>query len=182
MTEDKLDKLLDGFGLKDTKSISLDLPNSSGNRHSKIIKNVDNFIKQLHSGEIRISGEANKLWYGSGLVQSNLADNLANAIQNYEVSFSTNAKPFRAQELLQWINKAYTSGCIHQTNKENENFQKLENEYKELKEQLTKVQQEKADTEETLQSVSTDYLVLQGRYEELEKRLNQAFKNGDLSE
>ena len=120
------------------------------------IEKVEQFIKRIYNLEYRIDIKANGITYTNGTV---LADCLANAMSNY--NFYKNINPLNykyAEECLRWIDKAFTTGVIKEGSGIIEKYEKCQVKCKQL--------------ENDIQKISHDYIMMQGMYKELDKRLN----------
>jgi hypothetical protein len=121
-------------------------------KQNVVIEQVENFIKQLHSGDIAISPKAQELNLEIqkkgrfGLtkkeITGSLADLLARAIARYQLlaNLPLRAKERAAFELLDYIERARTHGVILPNNliKKLEECQEQNNQLKEEKDKLQK--------------------------------------------
>lgn len=123
-----------------------------------ILKDVDKFIQRLNDGIFIVSPKATDLWYDvEGQDISNLSDILSKVINEYRLNEDSQKKPHLARNCIIWIQKALTTGVIH----EGEGLAKKLDECREEKNQMKK----------ELNSLSMNYLTLQGEYETFKKRV-----------
>lgn len=112
---------------------------------SDTIKKVETFIQRLHNLHYVVSLEASKLWYAPRSSEypflltskrKNLADNLADAITDYQENKNKKSKLSYAKKLLMWINKAFTYGVIREGKSLISENKKFELDVKRLQERL----------------------------------------------
>jgi hypothetical protein len=129
---------------------------------SSIIEKVETFIQRLHDLDYVIDQTATNIWYGRPppyptLIdnRTNLADNLSNAITDYEANKGNEQlKLASASRCLMWINKAFACGVI----KEGEG----------LARKLKECQEKNVRLEKDVEKLSIDYLNLKKMQDELE--------------
>lgn len=138
-----------------------------------VIEAVETFIHHLRDLDYIVAPEGNKMRYsqkssGYDVDIGTLPDLLAQSISKYEAyKYNTKERLYKAIECLAWINRAYTSGIITEGNG-------LLGRFKECSEQNMKLESE-------LQDLSSKYLILQGKYQELKQQMEEAIERGKYS-
>jgi DNA repair exonuclease SbcCD ATPase subunit len=129
-----------------------------------------NFINRLHNSHIYISELANTMMYNNSF---SLADNLSNAIDNYQITCT----PETIRNLRYWINQAYSHGIIKIGNEVLSKLQEKEQRVMELENEIELQEEEyekqMKDLIEKHDELSTQYVHLQGKYDELEEKFGK---------
>ena len=125
-----------------------------------------NFTESLQNGHIYISEIANTMIYGNSL---SLADNLANAITTYQNS----CNPETIKNLRYWINQAYSHGVVKTGNEVLSKLQEKEQTVIDLESELELQKEKYRDLEENHAELSTRFIHLQGKYDELEEKFGR---------
>ncbi len=138
-----------------------------------IVGRVETFINRLHNSSITIDEGAKNITYKRGVEMKSLADILGEQIHYYKRGKESNEPYYpSASDIFEWINKAYTNGVVKESNSLLEQLAEKDNIIK-------KSEEDKLKLKEQLQKLSTDYIRLQGRYEELEEKLRQILPKTD---
>jgi hypothetical protein len=141
-------------------------------REQGAIQKVEKFISQLQSHEIVIDPKAQTITLKRTLDNRriNLSELLYEGIQHYRtMKDDAKLRGTFAELCLQYIQRAYTYGVITETTG---SVRKLEV----LEKTNIQLRNENEACAKKLAHLSADYLKLQGRYEELNEKLNKAFK------
>jgi|GEM_PF-4808557 len=128
---------------------------------SKAIEQVEDFVQRLHDLEYEIDTRANLITYTNC---ATLADNLTNTLSRYENNRDTMLSTVYASDALLWIEKAFAAGIIHEGSAAIRKLREKETKLEEYKQRCVQLE---ADN----QQLASEYLQLQGRYNELDARL-----------
>jgi chromosome segregation ATPase len=136
------------------------------------IQKVEKFISQLQSHEIIIDPKAQTITLKRTLDNRriNLSELLYEGIQHYQtMRDDARLQTTFAELCLQYIQRGYTYGIIKETTGLSKKLEVLEK-------TNTQLRNENETCKKKLARLSANYLTLQGRYEELNEKLNKAFK------
>lgn len=129
------------------------------------ITETEHFIRMLRNHDYIILPEAHRIFYDSTRYNNHrlsLADGLAAAISDYEM---VKSMPVVAQNFagvcLYWINRAFSNGVVA------ENKEKLLPQLEAKDDEIAQLKRDKAQVLSDMQRISTEYVELQGRYNEL---------------
>jgi hypothetical protein len=125
-----------------------------------------NFTERLYNGHIYISELANTMIYGNSL---SLADNLANAITQYQ----NGCTPETIRNLRYWMNQAHTHGVVKIGSEVLSKLQEKEQIIFDLQNEIELQKEKYQDLEEKHAELSTRYVHLQGKYDELEEKFGR---------
>ncbi len=126
-----------------------------------------NFTERLQNSHIYISESANTMMYGNSL---SLADNLANAITQYQ----NGCNPESIRNLRYWITQAQTRGVVKTgsevLSKLQEKEQRIFDLETEIELQKEKFEKDYSVLKEKHEELSINYIRLQAKYEELQEK------------
>ena len=138
--------------------------------------NVKTFINNLHAGLIEIDPKAQNIFFKHGVEgKESLSNILGSMISDYQTGKENPNNPYypKADNVLEWINKAYTNGVVKESKSLLTELSKKDDIIQNQKEEMKTLKQ-------NIQKLATDYTRLQGSYQELEKRLDRMIPNKDV--
>ena len=141
-------------------------------REQEAIKTVEEFIQQLENQQISVDSSAITISFTNVLdgSQTNLAEMLYESIEAYRFMKNTQFKGQYADNLTKNIERIHSYGLINNSTDFVKRMKILEKTNLELKNQ-------NEDYRIKLEKLSSEFLILKGEKQELEKQLNRAFKS-----
>lgn len=147
-------------------------------REREAIQQVEKFIERMNDLEIILDPRASVIWLDNNIEPSgkkNLSNYLASIIDSYRLMKKSPWAGQVAENCLRVIQIAYTNGLIKEGTCSVAKLSEANKEIAQLKNEIQNCQNER-------QRLASEFLILKGKKEELEEKLNKAFKSkgGDI--
>lgn len=150
---------------------------------------VVNFIENLHNGNLYISDEARKLMYGHSSANAfnsinsmylipprSLSESLGNAINGFDLNPTLD----NANRCLVWINRAYANGVVKESKGAISKLKEKEELIRNLEAELESTKANHKELEKKHSDLSNRFVLLQGSYDELDRRMNKMLPKDDF--